>query len=254
MAKGVQNLQLDSVDVSDLGGAERIFDELETRDETPAQIILAGQDFGAERSAQELEAIIDSELGWANQARGESEWRFAVLARALAEYEDWERWRETWSSMNAFLEAKAAQFGVKRSSIYGALWVGLRLAPHLTEAEMREFGKSKLYVLASATRDDGLPPPAFLVEKAKTLNVDSLKALVKKPLLEGETDADLELIKLGPYFIRKADKPLIDECFAWVKEHAALEDSGEALIVIFQAAQAEFQHQSSSVEATGNAA
>lgn len=236
MAENVQILQTDSARTSDLGGAERILDELETRDETRIQS-------AAERSAQELEAIIDSELGWANQARGESEWRFAVLARALAEYEDWERWRETWSSMNAFLEAKAAQFGVKRSSIYGALWVGRRLAPHLTEAEMRELGKSKLYVLASATRDDGLPPPAFLVEKAKILNVDSLKALVKKPLLEGETDADLELVKLGPYYIRKADKPLIDECFAWVKEHAALEDSGEALIVIFQAAQAEFRHQ-----------
>jgi len=217
-----------------------VFAELEAQDEAAIQPAVGNS---VERSALELEAVIDSELGWAKDASGQGEWRFAVLARALAEFEDWERWRETWASMNAFLEAKAQQFGVKRSSIYGALWVGRRLAPHLSEADMREFGKSKLYVLASATGDDGLPPPAMLIEKAKTLNVDSLKALVKKPLLEGEMAEDLELVKLGPYYIPKAEKPLADEVFGWVREHEGLEAPGQALIVIFQAAQAEFQHQ-----------
>jgi hypothetical protein len=164
----------------------------------------------ASGTAAELETKIDEELLWAKEKRQEGEWRFGRLARLFAEYDDRECWRGRFSSWNKFVLSKAQQFEVSRSIIYNLTWVGRRLARHMTEGEMRQIGKSKLYLLASQTPDDGRPPDPELVEQAKTLPCEEFEARIQRPLLAGETREGQEICKIT-FWITKDEKKLLGE-------------------------------------------
>lgn len=170
-------------------------------DET-LQIQLAG-------AAVELEQAIDAQLDWSKEKSREGEWRFAALARNLSLYEDNQFWRvRGHASMNEFLELKADQFEVSRGTMYNAAWIGRKLTRFLTDEEMRRIGKSKLSILARATQEGDAPRRDFVDLALTDVKVETFEEAVRsnRPLLTSETQQDLDTVKVGPFFITRAER------------------------------------------------
>lgn len=198
------------------------------------------------RGRELLNKILDT-LAWGKKHRDESEWRFAVFARALAEFcEDrhWEREAgpggKPFRSANDWMEAVAAEFDVTRGSIWNAYWVGSRLAPHVSENVMKEIGKTKLYILAAAQGDSHAPPKPEMVERARTMKVEDFKASVTK-VLAGETAADLGLVEVETFWLSRQDREFVEEVLELGrKTQEGLGSRHKAVVAMAQVAQAEW--------------
>lgn len=207
----------------------------------PEQVSLAASPAPEQLAEDEaLERIITDELTWSVEVRDQVEWRFGRFARALAAFEERRCWaRRGFSSINSYIDRKAEQTGVSRSTVYGALWVGRRIAPHMSEEQMKRLGKSKLYLIANHMRDDGLPPPPEMVQAAESMNVEQFEASLKRPLLAGEVPEDLELAKVAPFWVSRQDYEMLREVFELVRRTEGIESRNQALVFIFEVARGE---------------
>ena len=209
------------------------------------------EDAATEKKAIKLERQIDEELKWGLDTRKESEWRFARLARNLAAYEDNELWRGRHQSMNAFLEQRAEKCQVKRSTIYGVLHVGRRLAPHLTDEQMRQIGKSKLYLIANQTSDDS-PPAKDLVKKAldEKVSFKEFESYVKgkKLLLPGEKVEDFDLQKVQAFWVSRQDHELVEKVFALARRIESVESRDKIFVMMCEIAHAHWLNEEQAQE------
>lgn len=197
--------------------------------------------------AEVLESLMLEDIMRGMEARREIEWRFARLSSLMAKYEREQYWRRRgFVSMNAFIEWMSERTGSSRSSLYGSLWVGRRLQPHLDETTMRSIGKSKLYILAGQVRD-GTRPKADMVRMAETMPVVEFEAVVrsKTPLLEGERLSDLRLAAVGPFAVTAADKRAFQETMELGRKVEGIDSEGRLFMMMVDIARAHWQEEDS---------
>lgn len=197
-------------------------------------------------AADALERTIDLQLAWNRDQRNEGEWRYADLAKAL---DLWERngfWRARgFSSMNEWMERKAFDMQVSRGTLYSAKWVGSKLGQWLTGEQMRTIGKSRLTLLARVTLEGQAPPQAYLDMALAGVKVEDFEASVRarRPLLTGEDPASLDLVKVQPFFISRADYRMAAEAFKLVRQMEGIDSRDKVFVVMVELANAHYSQE-----------
>jgi len=204
--------------------------------------------------AEVIENLMLEDIMRGMEARKEIEWRFARLSSLMSKYEAEQYWRRRgFVSMNSFIEWMSSRTGASRSSLYGALWVGRRLQPHLDESTMRGIGKSKLYILAGQVVDGTKPRPE-MVALAETSSVVEFEALVRSraPLLEGESPSDLKMASVGPFVVTAAEKRAFKETLELGRRIEGVESEGRLLMMMCELAHAYWLEQESAAPEASN--